>query len=370
MKIKVLMIGPASLGGISGLIRILMPVLDKSVNLRFLPTVQTRNPIDAGKVSIGNLSLAISQYARFIIELLRFRPKILHLHTSQGVGWLKDTFFVVFSKLIGVQVVLHLHAADFDKFYAKTPPLMQKYTRWVLAHADAVISVSEIWRNTICKIAPPQRVYKFTNCINVEDYKPHTGDGSSGEVNGLFLGAVGERKGVPELIDALARLKLNGSPLYMWIAGPEEKKGDLANASKRIATLQLEDMCELVGDVRQEKKDYLLQHADLFVLPSHHEGLPIAMLEGMAAGLAIVTTPVGGIPEIIQDGHNGYLVKPGDVEALAEKLDILAKNPQLCHQMGQLNRSVAETDLNVKIYVADLVHLYGELLTHQQGKAK
>ncbi len=362
MKIKVLMIGPASLGGISGLIRILIPVLEKSVDLRFLPTVQTRNPIDAGKVSIGNISIAISQYVRFIIELFRFHPKILHLHTSQGVGWLKDTFFVIFSKLIGLQVVLHLHAADFDKFYAKTPRVMQKYTRWVLSRADAVISVSEIWRNTICKIAPPHRVYKFVNCINVEDYKPRTDNGSSGRVNGLFLGAVGERKGIPELIDALARLLLNGSPLYMWIAGPEEKKGDLASASKRITALHLEGMCELVGDVRQEKKDYLLQHADLFVLPSHHEGLPIAMLEGMAAGLAIVTTPVGGIPEIIKDGCNGYLVMPGDVEALAEKLEVLAKNPQLCHQMGQQNRIVAETELNVNIYVSDLVHLYRELL--------
>jgi glycosyltransferase involved in cell wall biosynthesis len=363
LKIKVLMIGPASLGGISGLIRILLPVLGKSVSLRFLPTIQTRNPIEAGKVSIRNFFLAISQYIRFIIELIKFQPQIIHLHTSQGIGWMKDSVFVLISKFLGFKVVLHLHAADFDKFYARTPRLMQTYTRRLLSTADAVISVSETWRRTICQIAPPDHVYKFINCINVEDYKPHKNHRSTNGLLGLFLGAVGERKGIPELLDAVAHLKAIGSSFHMWIAGPEENKGDAVNASKRIIALGIDDMCELVGDVRQEKKDDFLEQADLFVLPSHHEGLPIAMLEGMAAGLAVVTTPVGGIPEIIVDGHNGYLVPPGDVDALADKLDILSKNRELCHKMGCLNRQIAKADLNVRNYVAQLVKLYGELLS-------
>jgi glycosyltransferase involved in cell wall biosynthesis len=363
MKYKVLMIGPSSIGGISSLIKTILPVLGRKVNLAFFPTVQGRQPKAAGRFSIGNIVLAISQYIRFIHALIKFQPQIIHLHTSQGIGWLKDTFYILISKIFGIYVVLHIHAADFDKFYAKTPNINQMYTRWVMRWVDAVLSVSEHWREMITQIVPSDKVYRFINCVNVKEIQAHADSISEDGVYALFLGAVGERKGVPELIEAMGKLKLDGIPIHLWIAGCEEKPGDLAHARTRIATLNLEGICELTGDVREERKSDLLKKADIFVLPSHHEGLPIAMVESMAAGLAIVSTPVGGIPEIIKDGYNGFLIEPGCVKALKEKLALLTKDPVLCRTMGQLNREIAERELDVEPYVSNLVNLYQKIST-------
>jgi glycosyltransferase involved in cell wall biosynthesis len=361
MKTKVLMVGPASLGGISSLIRTILPVLEKRIDLRFFPTVQKRPPNEAGKLSIGNITLAFMQYVRFMSSMLSFRPGIIHLHTSQGSGWLKDSFFILISKFFGVHVVVHLHAFDFDKFYAQTPRLMKAYTRWVLHRVDAIICVSDSWKNLIAQIAPVNHIYKYINCININDINDHNEKIATTKVNALFLGAVGNRKGVPELLDALGSLKSQELPLHLWIAGTEEKDGDLALAAEKINKHHLEEKCELIGDVREERKSQLLASADIFVLPSHNEGLPIALLECMASGMAVISTSVGGIPEIIVDGYNGFLVEPGNVDALAEKLAILAKDRELMRKMGRLNREIAENDLNVENYVTKLVQLYQDI---------
>lgn len=358
MKTRVLMVGPASLGGISSLIRTIMPVLDGKVVLQFFPTIQKRQPNKAGQLSIGNLALAIGQYFRFLAALAQFHPEIVHLHTSQGSGWLKDTFFVLVSKFFGIRLVLHLHASDFDKFYAKTPKLMRGYTRWVLNRADAVICVSESWKNLVAQVVQHGRVYRYINCINVSELSDHNHKATDGNVRALFLGAVGVRKGIPELLDAMSILQSRDVPLHLWIAGSEEKQGDLAYAEAKINQQHLGSKCELIGDVREERKAKLLESADIFVLPSHHEGLPIALLESMASGMAVVSTPVGGIPEIISDGYNGFLVEPGNVTDLADRLAMLVSDSQQRQNMGRINRQIAETDLNVENYVSRLVELY------------
>jgi glycosyltransferase involved in cell wall biosynthesis len=109
-------------------------------------------------------------------------------------------------------------------------------------------------------------------------------------------------------------------------------------------------------------KTELFERANLFVLPSYNEGLPMAILEGMTAGMAIVSTPVGGIPEVVRDGYNGFLVPPGDIDALAEKLAVLAHDPQLCHLMGQRSREIVKSELDVKSYVTRLIDLYNSKL--------
>ena len=361
MKIKVLMVGPASLGGISSLIRTILPLLEKMIPIQFFATVTSREPVKAGKISIGNIYIAFSQYVRFILTLLKYRPNIIHLHTSQSIAWLKDTFYVIVSKMLGIRVILHFHASDFDKFYAKTPSIMQHYTRWMINRVDAIICVSESWKNTIDQIVPPARVHKYINCINVNDVQAHRNGADDHKVTALFLGAVGNRKGVPELLDAMSLIKSKNLPLHLWIAGSAEKLGDLEIARDKINQLQLQENCELLGDVREQKKSELLETADIFVLPSYHEGLPIALLESMASGMAIITTPVGGIPEIITDGYNGFLVEPGNVTALAEKLALLTNDPHLCRKMGSINREFADKEVNAKNYVKKLAQLYEDI---------
>lgn len=368
-RIRVLMIGPGEhlVGGISSLVQVLLPRLNQCVDLSYLPTVQ-RRPLDqSGRVSLPNIVLAANQYVRFVRELVLFRPHIVHLHTSQGLAWYKDTFFIVLARACRVKVVLHMHGGNFTERYEKSSRLRQFYTRKVLSLANAVVEVSDERRERLMRTFQMERVYAFRNCIDAEAGLFRPASRSANGAKGLFLGVVGESKGVFDLLEASASLKTSGYPLQIWIAGPEERSGDLDRARMKWQALGLEDVCHFVGTVRGDMKARLLQEASVFVLPSYQEALPMAVLEAMAAGLAIVATPVGGIPEVVRDGHNGFLVTPGDVEDLAEKLALLASDGRMRESMGQRSREIAERELDVRPYTVRLVALYESLTASGQA---
>ncbi|PWH12789.1 MAG: hypothetical protein DDG60_11745 [Anaerolineae bacterium] len=363
---RILMVGPGIgvVGGINALVDVLVPALEKKVSLSYCYTVKNRHLKKSGRLSVQNLLLAISQYTRFLLMFLKTRPHIVHIHTSQGLAWLKDTFYILLSKLLGAKVVLHIHAADFNDLYDQKNRALQQYTRWVMGLSDMVISVSETWKQRLQGIIPGDKICALPNCINVKAFPDYATE-EIHQVQAMFIGSIGLRKGAFDLIEALGRLKLAGHVLPTCIAGYEESEGLLEKARARVQELGLNEMCRLPGTVQGQEKKELFAQSHLFILPSYNEGLPMAILEGMAAGMAIVSTPVGGIPEVVHDGYNGFLVPPGDVRALAEKLIFLATNPHLCRLMGTRSREIVET-LDVTPYVERLMAVYRTL--HVNGR--
>jgi len=354
------MIGPGEgvPGGISSLVQAFVPLLRHQVNLAYIPTVKRRPLKNSGKISPQNVVLVLWQFIRFLYAVLRFRPQIIHLHTSQGIAWLKDTFFILVGKACGCRIVLHMHGGNFDVLYGRSSRLAQHYTRALFNLADAVIAVSAEWKKRLSHIVPAERVYALPNCIAV-DVIPQA-ECAKG-VSALFLGSVGPTKGIFDLLEAMSHLKSRGCDMHLWLAGYEEEEGDLARAHARLEELGLQHSCEILGMVQGARKAQLLHDAALFVLPSYREGLPMALVEAMAAGLPVVATSVGGIPDVVRDGYNGFLVSPGDVQALVDKLAILGGDPSLRSLMGKRSRQIAERELDVKPYVSGLVALYKSL---------
>lgn len=365
-NIKVMMIGPGSgiIGGISTLVDMILPAINNEVILYYFPTVSNRPSKDSGKFSWQNFKIAAEQFGRFAKAIHRFHPQILHIHTSQGLAWLKDTLYIHFGKQVHCKVIIHLHAAEFDELYSNQSALIKRYTRWALSRADAVIAVSEIWRERLEEIVEVSKIHTFKNCIKVEpvDFAARPQEDS---INVLFLGSIGPRKGAFDLIEAAAKIKTQDKPVHIWLAGYEERPGDLEIAKKQIAELHMEERCDLVGVIKGEKKLEYLQNMDFFVLPSHNEGLPMAILEAMQAGKAVISCPVGGISEIVREGENGFLVTPGDIDKLAEKIDFLIQHPDVRKRMGEKSLQIIQEELTVTSYVDRLVHLYEDLLNEK-----
>lgn len=363
MTIRVIMLGPGEeiVGGISSLVKTLITVLNQKVNLLYFPTV-TRRPLkESGKISLLNIALAFSQYIRFLPVIFGFRPHIIHIQTSQGIAWFKDTFFLLAGKLFKCKVILHMHGGNFVVTYDRNNSLLKYYTRKALCLADAVIEVSANRRKSLAQIIPIDRIISLRNCIDVDVFAPCFSSRSANRTQALFLGVVGPSKGTFDLLDAFVRLKSIDCSLKISIAGREERVGDFAKIRSRLQELALEDKFHLLGVVRGKSKIELMEKSSLLVLPSYQEALPMAILEAMAAGLPVVATAIGGIPEVVKDGYNGFLITPGDIETLAEKLYILSSNPHLCEIMGQRSRMIAEKELDVKPYVEKLVALYESL---------
>ena len=306
--------------------------------------------------------IAFSQYIRFLVALFRFRPHIVHLHTSQGIAWLKDTFFVVISKTFHVRVILHMHGGNFDTIYRENPRILQSYTRMILGLADAVISVSTEWKLRLAKLIPVDRVLTFKNCLDIQTF-PSNGACKAGHaVNVLFLGRIGPLKGAFDLISAIHCLQSSRFDLHVWMVGQEEREGDFRYAQNILGGYQLTDTCEVLGPLHREKVLQLFHDASVFVLPSYYEGLPMALLEALAAGLPVIATSVGGIPEVVQDTYNGFLISPGNIPALADALAKLGSDADLREIMGQHSREIAERELDVRSYVDRLTALYSSLI--------
>lgn len=230
--------------------------------------------------------------------------------------------------------------------------------------ADKVIAPSCEWKSLLNKIVSEEHILTLRNCINTKKYlfsaqKPP----DLKVINVLFIGSVGPRKGAFDLIKAIDLLKAEQYDLHAWFVGFEQREGDLKQAESCLDDLKIKEKCELLGTVIGEKKLQLLSEADIFVLPTYTEGLPLAIGEALAAGLPIISTPVGGIPEVIEDGYNGFLIQPGDLHGLSKRIDTLAKNRQLRELMGQRGKKIAEQKLDVDNFVYHLLGLYHDLLS-------
>jgi glycosyltransferase involved in cell wall biosynthesis len=152
------------------------------------------------------------------------------------------------------------------------------------------------------------------------------------------------------------RAELDGN-VKLTIGG----NGEINRLKQAIKFQQIESMVNFVGWVSGEQKQRLLAESDVYLLPSYSEGLPMSILEAMNAGLPVLSTPVGGIPEIVIDGLNGYLVKPGDEEALYDRLMRFVNQPDLVATMGAASgRIVAQ--YQPEVIFAQLQALYESLL--------
>jgi glycosyltransferase involved in cell wall biosynthesis len=137
--------------------------------------------------------------------------------------------------------------------------------------------------------------------------------------------------------------------------------GELEQAGAAAKSLGLGERVELLGWVGPADKPHLLGTATVYALPSYHEGLPMSVLEAMAAGMPVVTTPVGGIPEAVTDGVEGFLIQPGDIDALRERLQRLLSDSELARRMGEAGRRKVESTFASSIVMPRLERMYVEL---------
>ena len=137
--------------------------------------------------------------------------------------------------------------------------------------------------------------------------------------------------------------------------------GDVNEVRTQLAGVSRRRQVRLLGWLNDDAKSTLLSRASVFVLPSYNEGLPVALLEAMAHGVAVVTTPVGGIPEVVTDSKTGLLVAPGDVATIAGAICRLLENPSLRTTLGRNGRALIESEFSVERAVARIVAVYDSL---------
>jgi glycosyltransferase involved in cell wall biosynthesis len=232
----------------------------------------------------------------------RFKPDLIHAPVFEA-GFPA----VLLARRLGVPVVLTEHYTGFQRGLVTGYDL--KLARYAFRHADLVTPVSQDLRRQLERVEPQGRYRVVPNVVDPAIFHPGERERSSGPLRLLNVASLDEKKRHADLLDALTRLELDYT---LDIAG----EGELAQRLRgRAAYLGL-DSVRFLGSQSQQQIAQRMREADVFVLSSEFENLPVVALEATASGLPIVATNVGGVPEIV-DEATGVLVPARDPEALA-----------------------------------------------------
>ena len=296
--------------------------------------------------------LAAARGLRRFLALLRAHRRVLvHVHCASRASFWRKALFMAVAHAARCPVILHLHGGGFARFYEEECGLLGRWlVRRVLARAACIVAVSERWRNWLAQLQANPNLVCIPNPVALPPAVVPRGPRNVV----LFLGRIEPAKGIPELLDAFAGLRPGVPDALLVCAG----EGDIEAAERQARRLGLGDAVRFPGWIDGEEKRAWLARAALFVLPSHAEGLPMSLLEAMAAGLPVVASAVGGIPDVVHDGVNGYLVAPGDRVALLRAMGRVLGDPQLGAALGAAGRAAMRARCAPARVLADLEGLY------------
>jgi glycosyltransferase involved in cell wall biosynthesis/peptidoglycan/xylan/chitin deacetylase (PgdA/CDA1 family) len=295
---------------------------------------------------IGKFMLAVKAYMQFAVSCIFDRPGLVYVHMGSNASLYRESGFVLLGKLFRNRVILHFHAGDVDEYLPYQPKLGRRIIKLALASCDRIIAVSAGSARQIREFVSPEKMAVIPNAIDISAFEkmPERSKKVNGDeaVRLLFVGATGKLKGELDLIKALQLLKHHEPPL---------KASFLGYGAEDLDQTGIGHIVEHLGAVPLDERIGFYEKADIFVLPTYAEAMPISVIEAMAAGLAVITTPVGGIPEILDDGREGYLCPVGDHKTLAEKIAYLACNVEARLSMGRAARKRTVSKMDFGKYI-------------------
>ena len=245
--------------------------------------------------------------------------------------------------------------------------------RWRLdekvARADFVACISNFCRSQLMLFSDPAHWSKLAiiRCgIRPDRYGAALGNpsrtsqaadtgGAGPQATVLFIGRLAHVKGVRVLLEAFAKCRAHHPRARLRLVGDGP---DQAALRDRAAALGLSAHIEFAGQLGEDEVAEALAGADMLVLPSFAEGVPVVLMEAMASRLPVIATRVGGVAELVEDGVNGLLVAPGDVAGLICAMERLLRDPDLRRRMGQAGRAVVESRHDVRSEARRLLALF------------
>ncbi|MBN2367918.1 glycosyltransferase family 4 protein [Candidatus Woesearchaeota archaeon] len=341
---KVLMLGTEARGGMRSVAEAYVHSL-KNYDVVFLPTHIEHDLV------VKSIYFFVA-FLKTIPFLFNKECIIFHMHVSVHGSIIRKGILARIARLFRKKVVFHMHGADFFPKFQEYDPKAKERVRKTFSLADKIIVLSELRKKEYKGICDPGKLVVIPNFVQVPGkLKPKPGKASQ-ELTLISLGRLGERKGTADLLEAVEKLK--NKRFFVELAGD----GDIKKYEKMATGLGIKDRVKFHGWISGKDKEGVLSRGDIFVLPSYHEDLPVSILEAMSYGMPIVSTKVAGIPELVHDNVNGFLIEPGDVDDLASKLGKLISDRRLRESMGKSSRDMVKKGFSEEVVVDKVTALY------------
>jgi glycosyltransferase involved in cell wall biosynthesis len=249
--------------------------------------------------------------------------------------------------------------------------VLRAYEKKLMKRSDALIAVSKYTVDELTELygIKEEKIHVIYNGVDMEKFKPRPNRAEMYREFGLeedhkivlFVGRLYHRKGLEILLRSIPPVLREFSKVKFVISGKGFKKKE-ENLRILAQELNIEENVKFLGYVPDEKLPSLYSASDIFVLPAIYENFPFAILEAQAAGLPVISTKVGGIPEFLVDNENGFVIDPGDSIQLTQRLLALLQDAKLAKEMGDRGRKLIEEKFDWRIITGQVIDLYHKLL--------
>lgn len=345
---KIIIVGPYyknARGGVASILNIYSKYYDE---FHFIPTNR----------SISNKSIKAMYFfaalLRFLVAMLSANFRIVHIHGSSHVSFKRKRIFIYLSRIFRKKIIYHCHGSEFKIFFEGSSN--PKAIASALLKCDRVIVLSQSWKDFFSTIINADRISILNNIV--EKPKIEKLSKADNVLRFVFLGIIGKRKGIFDLLDVLNENKdLFQRKLHLFIGG----NGEVEKLCNYLEEKSLQGLVSFLGWIDEQKKSNLLASADVYILPSYNEGLPVSILEAMSYGLAIISTATGGIPEVVENQKNGLILEPGNREQIKEAILYAVNSPERIAEFGKESQKRIEKFYPENV-IKELTEIYSALL--------
>jgi glycosyltransferase involved in cell wall biosynthesis len=338
-KIKILMLGESldRSGGIVSVQKLILNNISDRIEIACIATLR-----DGSK--LYKILVFIQAVGLLCWRLLTSEVDVVHIHVAERGSAFRQACTATIAWLFRKPVILHNHSADFHVFYDNLLPIVRFGLSWAFRRSTRFIVLSHSWQKFYVEnlgLAVERTIVLPNPVKSPVEIPPRI---NSEIVNFLFLGKIGDRKGAFDLIAAFAALP---SEKQQYATLTMAGDGEVQKAKDTIEKLKLERHVTILNWVNEEQRNELLKNANVFVLPSYNEGLPMALLEAMSWGLPTISTPVGGIPEVVISQKNGLSIEPGNIKQLSDAMQSLIDSEALRIRLGNAaSKSVSPFEIS------------------------
>ncbi|MEE2752841.1 MAG: glycosyltransferase family 4 protein [Candidatus Latescibacterota bacterium] len=347
--------------------------LRERFDLLHLNTSDHRDLAQVGRLDLVNVYIGIKNVIQLCCFLWQRKVGVLYVPVSQNaLAYLRDFLFLSLGRLFGTTIVIHIHGGYFWEFYRETNLAMRWIIRLSCSWVSRAIVLGEKFRPLLKDLVPSERVCVVSNGISIRTKKSGRKISESREeIWVTYLGNLMKAKGVLDIIQATTYFVDRAPAFRLKLAGPWFLDSEREEAEALLAANPLvRERTDFLGIVGPEDKDDLLRQSDIFVFPTQYpfEGQPLVLLEALAAGLPVVTTDHGCIPETIIHGENGFLVEKEDPHAIADSVLALMEDTDLRRRLGEANRRRFESHYTEEKSVRKLCDLLDEAFEDRFSK--
>lgn len=342
---KVLVVAPSrrARGGITALIKTYEgTLLWKKWNCRWVETYRD-----------SNSAVKILYFLKAFFSYLTLLPqcKIVHVHLGWSTSAIRKLPFLLVAFILRKETIVHLHSGADRIIEGK----YQFVYRFIFSHSNCIVVLANLIKDQLIKNYTLKKIEVLYNpCPDVTNEHK-----TSKTKTILFAATLSKNKGYLDLITAFSEISHNHLDWITIFAGNGEIEKGLSLSKK----LGIHHQVVFTGWISGKEKDKLFQEASIFCLPSYNEGFPMAVLDAFAYGLPVITTPVGGLPDVMIDGYNGLIFTPGDISTLSDKILELICNEELRNKLSKASVNLSKNEFSLKKITMQLDQIYNNLVS-------